>query len=56
VKEYRIKNDGETNYKITWNAVNSHNEGVASGFYLAVLRINDPENQNREVTKMIYLK
>lgn len=56
VREYKIKNDGRMNYKITWNAVNTHNEAVASGLYLAVLRIDDPVNLNRKVTKLIYLK
>jgi flagellar hook assembly protein FlgD len=61
VRDYEIKNDGRTSYKITWNAMNSHNEAVASGFYLAVLIIDDShlegtENQNRKVTKLIYLK
>lgn len=56
VREYKIKNNGNMNYKITWNAANNHGEVVASGFYLAVLKVDDPNNQNRKVTKLIYLK
>jgi len=64
VKEYKIKNEGMTNYKITWNAVNNRNQTVASGFYLAVLKVYNPQSQikdpafsgNIKVTKLIYLK
>lgn len=56
IKEYRIENDGRQNYKIIWNAVNSRNEGVASGIYLAVLRRDDNSSKNRKVIKLIFLK
>jgi hypothetical protein len=64
IKEYTIHNNGGTDYSVIWNAQNNHNERVASGFYLAVLKIDDPVNLiedpalggNRKVTKLIYLK
>ncbi len=56
IKEYGIHNNGGTNYSVIWNAENNHNERVASGVYLAVLRIDDPVSLNRKVTKLIYLK
>ena len=61
IKEYTIHNNGGTNYSVIWNAENNHNERVASGFYLAVLRILGPsgdnsQNQNRRITKLVYLK
>ena len=56
IKEYRIKNDGRTKYRVTWNAVNNNNKGVASGFYLAVLNFENPKDQFIPTTKIIYLK
>lgn len=49
---------------VHWNATNGNNQKVTSGFYFAVLRIDDPVNLiedpapggNRKVTKLIYLK
>jgi hypothetical protein len=56
LKEYKIRNNGATDYRITWNALNNQGVNIASGFYLAVLRIDDPPNQNRKIAKLIYLK
>ena len=41
---------------IHWNATNDNNEKIASGSYLVALKIDDSRNQNRKVTKLIYLK
>lgn len=40
IKEYRIINNGKTNYEINWNAINKNNKEVASGFYLGVLKLD----------------
>lgn len=56
VREYNIKNDGRTNYSVNWDGTNTSGKGVASGAYLAVLRSNNINAENRKVTKIMYLK
>ncbi len=56
LKEYEIKNDGRTNYKIDWNCLNSSNIQMSSGFYSAILTLADSKTQSRKITKIIYLK
>lgn len=56
VQEYKIKGNGMAKYELRWEGVNTHNERVASGCYLAVLRIDDPTRPNVRVTKLLYLK
>ncbi len=56
IKEYRIRNDGRTKYRIIWTAVNGKGESVASGVYIAVLNSENPKDHFIKTSKIIYLK
>lgn len=56
VKKYHLDKKGQNKYEITWNGLNENNKSVSSGFYLGVLKSDDPKTQNTKTTKMIYLK
>lgn len=56
IKEYRIINNGKSNYEINWAAINNRNKEVASGFYLGVLKLDNSKTMQTKTIKIIYLK
>ena len=56
IKEYNIKNDGRTKYGITWNALNNKGRHVATGIYIAVLKLRSYKEQDIKTSKIVFLK
>lgn len=56
VRKYHITNNGQNNFEVIWNGLDDNNKNVSSGFYLGVLRPDDPGIKYTRSIKMILLR